>query len=289
MGQLNKAKNIQIAAMNAKGMTVEAIAKKSGVDAQMVKESLEQRERAYIELAAMSDEQIKEYIKNLQSKGRSTAEIAELTGYGTKKVNELIFGEQQPELELTKKELQDKAVRLHFQGKSIDEIVSLTGLSQREVNELVGVVKEDKPKRGGYNKTSEDVKDKVIELKKQGLSTRDVADKTGVARSTVWRIWDNYKNKEGKPSQINEEFDKEVDKMIEESKRKEPAPAATDTSSMKNEIKQLCNDDTTKTKESQALEAAKKKLLAIYETLTPDEARAWEMGEVYAEIVRGCE
>lgn len=289
MGQLNKAKNIQIAAMNAKGMTVEAIAKKSGVDAQTVKESLEQRERTYIELAAMSDEQIKEYIKNLQNKGRSTAEIAELTGYGTKKVNELIFGEHQPEPELTKKELQDKAVRLHFQGKSIDEIVSLTGLSQREVNELVGVIKGDKPKRGGHNKTSEDVKDKVIELKKQGLSTCDVADKTGVAISTAWRIWNNYKNKEGKPSQINKEFDREVDKMIEESKRKEPAPAATDTSSMKNEIKQLCNDDTTKTKESQALEAAKKKLLAIYETLTPDEARAWEMGEVYAEIVRGCE
>ena len=156
-------------------MTVEAISKKSGVDAQTVKESLEQRERTYIELAAMSDEQIKEYIKNLQNKGRSTAEIAELTGYGTKKVNELIFG----------------------------------------------VIKGDKPKRGGHNKTSEDVKDKVIELKKQGLSTRDVADKTGVARSTVWRIWDNHKNKEGKPSQINEEFDKEVDKMIEESKNKE--------------------------------------------------------------------
>ena len=65
MGQLNKTKNIQIAAMNAKGMTVEAISKKSGVDAQTVKESLEQRERTYIELAAMSDEQIKEYIKNL--------------------------------------------------------------------------------------------------------------------------------------------------------------------------------------------------------------------------------
>lgn len=41
------------------------------------------------------------------------------------------------------------------------------------------------------------------------------------------------------------------------------------------------------TREKQALEIAKKKMLEIYETLTPEECRAWEMGEVYAEIVRG--
>lgn len=41
------------------------------------------------------------------------------------------------------------------------------------------------------------------------------------------------------------------------------------------------------TSERTALEAAKKKLLAIYETLSPEETRAWEMGEVYAEVVRG--
>ena len=40
-------------------------------------------------------------------------------------------------------------------------------------------------------------------------------------------------------------------------------------------------------KEKQALKSAKDKMLAIYETLTPEETRAWEMGEVYAEIVRG--
>ena len=40
-------------------------------------------------------------------------------------------------------------------------------------------------------------------------------------------------------------------------------------------------------KEKQALKSAKDKMLAIYETLTSEETRAWEMGEVYAEIVRG--
>lgn len=42
-------------------------------------------------------------------------------------------------------------------------------------------------------------------------------------------------------------------------------------------------------KEKQALKSAKDKMLAIYETLTSEETRAWEMGEVYAEIVRGLE
>ena len=68
-------------------------------------------------------------------------------------------------------------------------------------------------------------------------------------------------------------------------KEKEPATAATAADSKEN-IVQV--QDTTKSAESQALKAAKAKLLAIYETLSPEECRAWEMGEVYAEVVRGC-
>ena len=73
--------------------------------------------------------------------------------------------------------------------------------------------------------------------------------------------------------------------------KEEPAQAATCTDSEavigNDNTNSLCLNDTTKKAESQALEAAKKKLLEIYETLTPEECRAWELGEVYAEIVRG--
>lgn len=71
--------------------------------------------------------------------------------------------------------------------------------------------------------------------------------------------------------------------------KKEPAPAPTETSSVINDdnINSICDKNNTKTTESQALESARQKLLAIYETLTPEETRAWEIGEVYAEIVRG--
>lgn len=73
-------------------------------------------------------------------------------------------------------------------------------------------------------------------------------------------------------------------------KEKEPATAATaaDSVSSKDENNLAHTNDNTKTPESQALKAAKAKLLAIYETLSPEECRAWEMGEVYAEVVRGC-
>ena len=70
--------------------------------------------------------------------------------------------------------------------------------------------------------------------------------------------------------------------------KSEPAQAATCTDSeVRNSPNISTSDNTTKTVESQALEAAKKKLLEIYETLTPEECRAWELGEVYAEVVRG--
>lgn len=68
-------------------------------------------------------------------------------------------------------------------------------------------------------------------------------------------------------------------------KEKEPAAAATATDSREITVQVK---DSTKTAESQALESAKAKLLAIYETLSPEECRAWELGEVYAEVVRGC-
>ncbi|GEM_PF-6210911 len=73
-------------------------------------------------------------------------------------------------------------------------------------------------------------------------------------------------------------------------KEKEPAAAATaaDSVSSKDENNLAHTNDNTKAPESQALKAAKAKLLAIYETLSPEECRAWELGEVYAEVVRGC-
>ena len=233
MGMLNKQKNIQIAAMNASGMTVEAIARKAGVDVQAVKESLEQRGRDYIELAAMSEVQKREYIANLQNKGKSVSEIACLMGLNAKKVNEIIFGEAKEEPQEAEKSVPEPAAP---------------------------------GKRSRYNRLTELIRNKIIELKEQGKSNAVVAKELGIGQTTVYRAWTEYRGGRH-PSKINEEFDKAVDEMIEESKNKtiteereempkakEPAPAATDTSSTKNENKTLStNNDIIDEPKSQAL------------------------------------
>lgn len=262
MGMLNKQKNIQIAAMNAKGMTVEAIAKKAGVDVQAVKESLEQRGRDYVELAAMSEEQVKAYISGLQSKGKSVSEIAELTGLNTKKVNEIIFKKAEEELP------------------------------------EVGNVEVPEKKRGGHKKISELIKAKIVELKQQGKSDAAVAMELGIGSATVNRTWNKYKSEsEGKSSNINEEFEKAVDEMIEKSKSKEiieereetPKEKAPETAKAapSAEEKVLQDKDSILLRKCQEeLPLIEKDFLTMYESMSEAEQRAWDLGEMFARIIR---
>lgn len=262
MGMLNKQKNIQIAALNARGMTVEAIAKKAGVDVQAVKESLEQRGRDYIELAAMSEVQKREYIDNLQSKGKSVSEIAELTGLNAKKVNEIIF------------------------KKAEEELLE------------VGNVEVPEKKRGGHNKISELIKAKIVELKQQGKSDAAVAKELGIGSATVNRTWNKYKSEsEGKPVKINEEFEKAVDEMIEESKGKEiteereemPKEKAPETAKAapSAEEKVLQDKDSILLRKCQEeLPLIEKDFLTMYESMSEAEQRAWDLGEMFARIIR---
>jgi len=258
MGMLNKQKNIQIAAMNAKGMTVEAIAKKAGVDVQAVKESLEERDRAYIELAAMSEVQKREYIDNLQGKGKSVSEIAELTGLNAKKVNEIIFKKAEEELP------------------------------------EVGNVEVPEKKRGGHNKISELIKAKIVELKQQGKSDAAVAKELGIGKSSVYRTWTEHKG-EGKPSKINEEFEKAVDEMIEESKGKEiteereemPKEKAPETAKAapNAEEKVLQDKDSTLLRKCQEeLETIMHGLMGSYTKMDDFEKRAFEIGCTYGKL-----
>ena len=103
-----------------------------------------------------------------------------------------------------------------------------------------------------------------------GMSPKEIKDKYNIGESTVYNIISSMK--------------------MSELTEKEPAPAVTETDSEKRKntiMNSIDTNNTTSSSESQALEAARKKLLAIYETLSPEETRAWELGEVYAEVVRG--
>lgn len=151
-------------------------------------------------------------------------------------------------------EQRNQVAAMNASGMSIDEIVLDTGLGKQEVADFVA-------ERNVKRKTiSEQTKQAVVEWYQSGHTEKMCAKKFGISPASAHRI-------------------------IAAAKEKEPAAAATATDSREITVQVK---DSTKTAESQALESAKAKLLAIYETLTPEECRAWELGEVYAEVVRGC-
>lgn len=151
-------------------------------------------------------------------------------------------------------EQKTQVAAMNASGLSIDEIVLDTGIGKHEVEEFV---KERNSKR---RTISAETKQAVIEWYQSGHTETMCAKKFGISPASVHRI-------------------------IVAAKEKEPATAATAADS-EEKISQV--ECTTKSVESQALKAAKAKLLAIYETLSPEECRAWELGEVYAEVIRGC-
>lgn len=155
-------------------------------------------------------------------------------------------------------EQKNQVAAMNASGMSVDEITIDTGLDKQTVADFVA--ERNAKKKGRGHPISEQTKQAIIEWYQSGHPVSQTAKKFGVDPKTV-------KNALG---------------LLP--KEKEPAAAATATDS---DVKDLQIQDNTKTAESQALEAARKKLLAIYETLTPEETRAWELGEVYAEVVRG--
>lgn len=259
MGKLNKAKNIQIAAMNAKGMTVEAIVKASGVDKNTVKESLEQRGRKYTELGVMSDEQIRAFIVNLQGKGKSTAEIGELTGLGTKKVCEFIFEKD---------------------GSSQEAPTAETLTEAKEEK------KEAQSKARG--KISDEIKAKVKEMIDEGKSDKEIAQELGIGKSSVYRIRKEYAPGR-KPGKINEDFDKAVDKMIKHNKQEaDVLTGPEEVTHTQNELRQEAGLTPIKVEEGQMcpewLLATAEDMLFIYNAMTEAEQRAWDLGQIYGRI-----
>jgi predicted transcriptional regulator len=149
---------------------------------------------------------------------------------------------------------------MNAKGMSIEEISELSGVNAADVEAFLVT-------RGRAPETRDE---KVHRLAAEGMMQKDIAETLGISRASVCKIL------------------KKESFRLEETE-KEPASVGADTDSeVRNSPNISTSDSTTKRAESQALEAAKKKLLEIYETLTPEECRAWELGEVYAEVVRGC-
>ena len=158
-------------------------------------------------------------------------------------------------------EQKNQVAAMNASGMSVDEIVLDTGLDKQTVADFVA---ERNAKNGKRTALTPEIVAQVEDLTRKGWTITDIKAKVGVSPASISRIRTNMKTE------------------------KEPAAVATATDSNKDlHENPPISKDTTFSVECQALEAARKKLLAIYETLTPEETRAWELGEVYAEVVRG--
>lgn len=140
---------------------------------------------------------------------------------------------------------------LGAKGKTVEEIAQTTGLEVETVREFLSAREsgEKKPLFGGNKKIATKTIAKINELRQQGKTHKEIADELGIGTATVSR----YLHKD-KPSQINEDFDKAVNEMIAEAEtKKEPAPAATDTSSSNENINSLYPNDSIDEPKSQPL------------------------------------
>ena len=149
---LTKEKNMAIAAMNAKGMCIEAIAKKAGVSKEDVRDSLESRGRSYIDRGLMTAQQVEDWIRDLQKDGKAIADIMELTGLGKATIYKHLF----------------------YKGKD-------KGEAEKEP------IKEAEPKKEGRSYVMHSQKDKetVIRLYKEGKMQKEIAAETGLSKSTI--------------------------------------------------------------------------------------------------------
>ena len=172
-------------------------------------------------------------------------------------------------------------IACHAKGMTVREIAKKAGLEAAQVE----VCLQDHGKKPIYNKAKQDEagkrkkalitdeqKEEVHRLAEEGRTQDYIAKKVGIAPASVSRI-------------------------LNANKEKEPASAATDTSSM--DVKQIESSGTVsaskytiavrKSQAQRALDITKKTLLSIYDNMTEDEQRIFGLGEVYGRLCTAIE
>lgn len=185
---------------------------------------------------------------------------------------------------------------MNADGSSIDEIAAVTGIDEETVTAFVaernaknGKKPEDKPALESFEPvevktyrrlTNAEKLDLISAAESDPNTTRnELAKRFNVAPATVSKVL-RAAGVRVKGMQYDTGSPK---------KEKEPAPAATETSS---EI--VVNDDKTlQDNNSRLLEIcqenidrAVKDMLLIYDNMAPEEQRAWNLGEVFGSISR---
>lgn len=183
---------------------------------------------------------------------------------------------------------------LGAKGKTAEEIAAEAKVDIEAVKALLATRSTEKsaepPKEDISAMNRTELKAYAVRLYNQGKTHKEIMEITGLSRSVLYTLIPVNKDKKPrkfkKAAQINEDFDQAINEMITEAK-KEPAPAATDTSSEeKKNIFTTTNDTIDLAVCQDALERAVRGYLGIYEQMTESEQRAWELGEAFAELAR---
>lgn len=156
---------------------------------------------------------------------------------------------------------------------TVKEIAKTAELTEGQVDVfLQSIGKKPLYRKRNYNRLTEKQKEKILELSKDGLNMYEIADKLDIKSATVY-------------------------KFLHKVKEKEPATAATVTSSQKTDV--VTENSTVsaskytialrKSQAQRALDITKETLLSIYENMTEDEQRIFDLGEAYGRICSAIE
>lgn len=156
----------------------------------------------------------------------------------------------------------------HGKGMTVKEIAKTAKLTEAQVDVfLQSIGKKPLYRRCSqkHNRLTEEQKQQLIELFQEGKGVTEISKITGINIKTV----DYYKPK---------------------LKEKEPATAATVTSSQKTDVVtenstvSISKDTTIEPKSQVLLKYIKCDLYGIYEKLSQAERNAWDLGEMYARV-----
>lgn len=177
-------------------------------------------------------------------------------------------------MELTQ-EKKTQIAACHGKGMTPSVIAARCGLTEGAVTEFlesIGKTPNKSERRKNNRLTDEQIK-KIGDLISQGKGTTEIGRTMGISVKTA----DYYRRKIAK--------------------EKEPESAATDTSSM--DVKQIESTGTVsaskytialrKSQAQRALDNTKETLLSIYENMTEDEQRIFDLGEAFGRICSAIE
>lgn len=146
-------------------------------------------------------------------------------------------------------------------GKTLKEIAAELGVNQYTIQFYL----KDVPSPN-HKKLTDEQKEEIVALTKNGLSTYQIADKLEISQKTVCHILKKSLAKEKEPETAD------------------TVPDSVDTKTGVCDTVSISNDNTGSQKSQALLKSIQKEFLGIYERLDESHQHTWDLGELYAQV-----